>query len=907
MRLLAAGLVLVGACQKAFAGDVTLEAGFRDPPPAVRTRAFWRVFGPAWERQEIDYQLGLLKAAGVGGVMTFFVYPVAVDGQGVHNQRFLGPEFLEHFAYAARRCRELGLRFGVAGGTGWPFGGPTVTRADAAQRLRRVVVSATAGGELRLPPLGECEQVIAVFQGTNDVTERALGRPSEPPLAGDSGPITVYVASPTGMRVKRPSLGGEGWVLDHYNAAAAQRYLDGVVAPMLRTAPGLVESIFCDSLEVYSANWTAELPQEFSRRRGLTLRPLLSVLFDSNSPQSPDVRFAFWRTLSELTAERFTHKVSDWAHHHGVQLEMEAYGTPPNPLSAARDIDVPTGEQYEWRGFSLSRLAASGAHLAGKRIVGAEAWTWLGLPNRLGDSLSDMKLASDLHFLAGINDLTAVDFAYSPRSAGAPGWLPYYGPVLNQNNPQWPWYRQLMDYTSRCQWLLRQGRPVAEVALYLPVEDQFAFGPIDQMLLGFRLRDHFVSGEKTDEFGLQTALRHRSDLVATLLAEGFNYDGLDFVSLNTFATVRHGRLRCGDGDYGVLVLPMLVGIERRSLERMLVFCRSGGTLIVVGRWPERIYGDPQLQHPERSRVLLDELEGGIGPQAQVNRRRLGRGQVIWAPDERGALSQILAESRPDVRLEPRQPEVGVVCRCAPRRDIYFLANVSDRPQRFAAGFRTTQEHAERWDPMTGRIERLRGMDDRQGFRRVAIDLPPRGSTFVVWGGSGKTAPQTPPFTYEDEPLNMSWTLSFEGDNAPAKREINELVSWTTWPDAKFFSGRGVYTGKFVWNRPVPQRAWLKFSRVAEVAEVSINGHKAGVVWTPPAETEISGWLQAGTNSLVITVANLPLNGFLGAPEEDLRPLRAAFGDRFPAPTEKQAAEPAPSGLIGSVSIRSSRD
>jgi len=300
------------------------------------------------------------------------------------------------------------------------------------------------------------------------------------------------------------------------------------------------------------------------------------------------------------------------------------------------------------------------------------------------------------------------------------------------------------------------------------------------------------------------------------------------------------------------------------------------TLIVVGRWPERIYGDPQLQHPERSRVLLDELEGGIGPQAQVNRRRLGRGQVIWAPDERGALSQILAESRPDVRLEPRQPEVGVVCRCAPRRDIYFLANVSDRPQRFAAGFRTTQEHAERWDPMTGRIERLRGMDDRQGFRRVAIDLPPRGSTFVVWGGSGKTAPQTPPFTYEDEPLNMSWTLSFEGDNAPAKREINELVSWTTWPDAKFISGRGVYTGKFVWNRPVPQRAWLKFSRVAEVAEVSINGHKAGVVWTPPAETDISGWLQAGTNSLVVTVANLPLNGFLGAPEEDLRPLRAAY-------------------------------
>lgn len=108
----------------------------------------------------------------------------------------------------------------------------------------------------------------------------------------------------------------------------------------------------------------------------------------------------------------------------------------------------------------------------------------------------------------------------------------------------------------------------------------------------------------------------------------------------------------------------------------------------------------------------------------MTHRQLGRGQVIWAPDEQGAVAQILAESRPEVQLEPRQPEVGVVCRRAPKRDIYFLANVSDRPQRFAAGFRTTQEHAESWDPITGRIERLGILDDSGGFRRVAIDLPP---------------------------------------------------------------------------------------------------------------------------------------------------------------------------------------
>lgn len=900
-RILAAvSWLLLGA--STLARDVTLERGFAEPPPQARTRVFWRVFGPAWERTEIDYQLELLKAAGVGGVMTFFVYPVVVDGNGFHNQRFLSPDFLRDFAYAARRCRELGLRFSVAGGTGWPFGGPTVTSAEAAQKLRSLVL--TRGNVRGALPLASGEEVIAVFQGTNDITRRFLTQDWNPWTSSSSTePVTVYVAGQTRMQVKRPAVGGEGWVVDHYNARAAVSYLEQMVAPMLRAAPNLVESIFCDSLEVYGANWTAQLPAVFARKWGQELRPLLPEIFNSNSPGSPQARFAFWQTLCELTAEQFTHEVSTWAHRHGVRLEMEPYGTPPNPLSAARYIDVPTGEQYEWRGFSLSRLASSSAHLTGRRIVGAEAWTWLGLPNRLGDGLSDMKLASDLHFLAGINDLTAVDFAYSPRTAGTPGWMPYYGPVLNQNNPQWPWFRDLLGYTSRCQWLLRQGRPVAEVALYLPVEDQFAFGPVEQMLLGFRLRDHFVSGEKTDEFGLQVALRHKSDLLATLLAGGFDYDGLDFFTLNTLARIGHGRLHCGDGDYGALILPRLAGIERRSLERVLAFGRSGGVILVTGRWPERVYDKPGCERSESSQALLEQLSGNIGQPPRVISRNLGRGRVIWVPDEREHFAEALAVVRPTVRLEPRQPAVGVVCRRTPSRDIYFLANVSDEKCRFTARFHTTWGAAERWNAMSGQIEGLAHEADQTGSRSVKLELGPRTSTFVVWGKSGTPEPPPAQFQIQEEPLNTSWTLSFRGRDAPVTRTLSELVSWTTWPDARFFSGQGVYCGQFVWNHPLPQRAWLVFTRVAEAAGISLNGQELGSVWAPPQEVEISRWLKRGPNSLVITVGNLPLNGFLGAPEEDLAPLRAIFGERFPAPTEKQKANPAPSGLIGAVRLR----
>jgi hypothetical protein len=630
-------------------------------------------------------------------------------------------------------------------------------------------------------------------------------------------------------------------------------------------------------------------------------------LFDSDSPNPRDVRFDFWRTLAELTEERFARVLSDWAHHHGVKLEMEAYGTPPNPLTAARYIDVPTGEQYEWKGFSLSRLAASGAHLAGRRVIGAEAWTWLGLPNRLGDSLSDLKLASDLHFLAGVNDLTGVDFAYSPRSAGAPGWLPYYGPVLNQNNPQWPWVHYLVDYTSRCQWLLRQGKPVADVALYLPVEDIFASGPADQMLLGFGLRDHFVSGEKTGEFGFPAALQHRSNLVHALLTSGFNYDGVDFFSLSKLARVQSGHLLAGDGNYSVLILPRVQGIEAGALEKIIAFCRSGGRVLLTCRVPELIYGLPQRTREPGSGRLLHQLLGDPPQTGQAWARRVGAGRITFVPDEEQSLIQALTEFAPDMRTESPVPDMGFVHRQTGSLDVYFVANVADHPCACDADFHTVRPNPQLWDPMTGKVSALSSLQSSSGYQRVKLELGPRSSMFIMFG-SNFHAPEQTCHSYQTNELKRDWNLAFAGSNAPPARSLTELSSWALWPDTRFFSGQVVYTTTFEWNRAVPREAWLEFNQVHEVADVRINGELAGAAWTTPYQVEITRFVKPGTNSLSITVANLPLNLFLGKPDEDLTALRQLYGNRFPAPEEKKLiGESAPSGLVGAVKLRFAAD
>ncbi len=883
-----------------------LENGFRHPPKEARTRMFWRVFGPAWTEPEIDYQLGILRDAGVGGVMTFFMYPFAEESNSNHNQKYLSGEFLKTLRYAAEKAHSLDLRFGVAGGTGWPFGGPVVSKDDAAQGVwQEAVNEPSPGGGVRIPVRRSGEKILAVYAGSNRLSEASVSQLTNSPRSFIGENIRFIVSGPTRMEVKRPAYGAEGAVIDHFSWAATMRYLDTQVSPILKAAPGLVESVFCDSLEVYQGNWTGELPRYFRRARKYELSSRLGELFDTGSEGRAELHFDFWRTLSEMTEHEFTKTLSTWAHKRGVRLEMEAYGTPPNPLTAARYIDVPTGEQYEWKGFSLSRLAASGAHLAGRRVIGAEAWTWMGLPNRLGDSLSDTKLCSDLHYLAGINDLIGVDFAYSPRSAGQPGWLPYYGPVFNQNNPQWPWFGELVRYTSRCQWLLRQGKPVADVAVYLPVEDQFAYGSTEQQLLGFELRDHFVSGPKTDEFGLKTALKHRSDLIESLFVCGLNYDGIDFFAMDRIARVRQGHLRAGDGDYSLLVLPRLRGIEVKALEKIAEFCGSGGTVVASGRVPERTFGTRSPSSQRESRKLMTALFGEHPETSEGWSREYGRGRVIFAPDEAASLRRVLKGVVPDLLLEPVQTEVGFVHRRVGGLEIYFLANTSESECSFSASIVGKCKAVELWDALTGEIRTVDAKPASEGRSQVELHLAPRGSIFLVVGRA-KAVPPTAVAPMRSEELEIPWQISFEGSgtNVPGERVGRNLVSWTEWADARHFSGSATYAGEFEWNQTGVRRVFLEFTEVREVAEVWINGARAGVAWTPPLEVELTRWLRPGANSLRLRVGNVPLNQFLGNPERDLTALRARYGNRFPDPEEKRLGlPPSKSGVIGPIRLR----
>ncbi|MGZ4887123.1 MAG: glycosyl hydrolase, partial [Candidatus Aminicenantales bacterium] len=714
--------------------------------------------------------------------------------------------------------------------------------------------------------------------------------------------------------VKRPSYGGEGPALNHYDAGALGRWLDAAVRPLLDAAPGLVEGVGCDSLEVYHSNWTADMPREFEKRRGYDLLPRLPELYDDAAAAGRGLRFDFWRTLSELTEERFTRTLGDWCRRRGLELEMEPYGTPPNPMTAAAHISIPTGEHYEWKGFAVQRCVASMAHISGRRVVGAEAWTWAGLPNRLADSLSDIKLVSDMTFLLGANDLTGVDFPYSPESAGSPGWMPYYGPVMGAASPQWKFFPALVAYLNRCQWMLRQGEPMRKVAVYLPVEDAFSAGPVDQMLLDFAVRDRLATGHPTSEFGLRNGLKHHSDLIHGLIRAGYDFDGLDFWAVTRLGRAGGGRLEVGPAVYEAIILPALEIMEAGAMERIAAFCRTGGTVVASGRLPATTAGLGRNGENARLRRLLAEVFGDNPLAGRPHACGRGRGIFVAAAgDAAGTLSGFVT---PSVKMTPKPETVGFAHRHVGDRDVYFFANVGPDDVRFSAEFIGQPRRIETWDAMDSKIRLAAASGSR-----LELAIPARGSIFVVAGGA--TADAEPLETARDAAassrgevaaaakaaitnvdrvtLGPEWSLSFEGPDAPPPAKLQSLISWTELRGGKYFSGTGIYRASFDWAKPLPGRCVLRFGLVREAAEVKLNGRWLGIIFNPPWAVELGPALRQGRNDIEITVVNLPLNRFLGLPDEDLGPLRARFGGRFSAPEEKKVAGgPAPSGLIGAV-------
>ena len=379
------------------------------------------------------------------------------------------------------------------------------------------------------------------------------------------------------MKVKRPAFGAEGYVLDHQTATAVQKFID--IRRRKRSCRLRRQSALRHLLRQ-----PGKLRRRLDRRISSTnSRNAAATIFARCSPRSStdigpktlDIRHDWGKTLTELFNDYFVKQMRSFAQttrhalpHPSLRPPSAAESTATSmPISPkAKAINGTTTAPPDTPAPHVICSASPSVHL--RRSPGFTTQPFRATP-------LDIKAEADLHFLQGVNQIICHGWPYTPAGVAFPGWSFYAAGVFDDQNP---WNIVMPDvtrYLQRVSFMLRQGPPANDIALYLLQRDAWArFSPGD-------------GSQFTTALPMKSANVLATKSSATILDAGYNLDFFDDGMLDARGRVDNGTLFFGQPvagrggrSQGVRYrIVVLAGVERMplsTLKKLEDFADRGG-------------------------------------------------------------------------------------------------------------------------------------------------------------------------------------------------------------------------------------------------------------------------------------------------------------------------------------------
>lgn len=695
--------------------------------------------------------------------------------------------------------------------------------------------------------------------------------------------IVMRFGSRNNGAITRPApVPGLGLEADKFDTVALNNHLNTYVGKLLeaigKVQPnerGGLKRLHMDSWEMGAQNWTANFRKEFEKRRGydpLQYYPVYSGHIVGSIAESERFLWDLRQTAQELVLEHHAQQVKRYAQRHQLSLSIEPYDMNPTAdLELGAVADVPMAEFWS-KGFGFNSTysvieATAVAHVMGKSLVPAEAFTaqddeaWKQHPG-------SMKNQGDWAFAAGINRFVYHTFQnqFLADSLKPGATMGPYGVHWDRSQTWWPMVDGYHTYVSRCQYLLQQGRTVADVLYLTPEGSPLVFVPPASAILGD------VTGDR----------------------KGYNFDGCSPGQLMHATVKNHQLVFPGGAIYQLLVLPAYASMTPALLAKIGELVNQGAT--VVGSPPRTspsLVDYPNCDH--KVEQLSKTIWGSLDAPVKVSYRNYGKGQVIWGGtisqnidhlypyyDETAAILQAkgLAED-----FQADGP-VRYTHRTEENRDIYFVANTTDQPIKINAQFRTAKGAPELWNAVTGKISPLYNFKVTNNSTRVALQLDAYESCFVLFSKENKWLPAK---VSKDTALSTwlaldgAWDVYFDPKwGGPAHTVFHDLSDWTKSSEEgiKYYSGMAAYHKKF--DLELADKAerplYLDLGKIKNIARILLNGKDLGVVWTAPWRIDISGVVKAKNNELTIEVANLWPNRLIG---DEKKPFDGVANGHWP--------------------------
>jgi hypothetical protein len=486
-----------------------------------------------------------------------------------------------------------------------------------------------------------------------------------------------------GSRNRAGTSAGSGLEVDKLNATHVESYFHGYMDPIAKALGPLVGNslryMMMDSWEAGMQNWTDDMIAQFRKRRGYDPRPYLPVLAGrvvGSADLSDRFLWDFRRTIVDLIADSHYDTMARLLRQKGMGIYAEAPGVSmeilEDTLLTKSKVEIPMGEFWLGRMhppleyYADVRMAASAAHIYGKKLVAAESFTGGGY-----DAPAVYKNLADYWFAQGVNRIVFHSSAHQPLDTKPGNTM--VGTHFNRNITWAEQGESVTAYLSRASYMLQQGLFVADFA-YLLNEG----APSSQPFWGA---------------GLQPAP-----------PQGYDYDTINSdVLLNRMTVSEDGRLLLPDGmSYRILALPQIDRIRPELLRKIYQLVKGGA--ILVGPKPIK---SPSLQSgageaDREVQALAHEIWGDLDG-VQRNIHYCAKGLVTWGLPLNDVLS--LAQIPRDAEFAGSlDSSIVWIHRRDGDADIYFAANRTDRPQEVQARFRVEGKEAELWHPDTGVIE-----------------------------------------------------------------------------------------------------------------------------------------------------------------------------------------------------------
>ncbi len=679
-----------------------------------------------------------------------------------------------------------------------------------------------------------------------------------------------------------------GLEVDKLDGQAVQRYMNtylgtykATVGPSNMGKRGIT-SVTTDSWEAGSQNWTEDMVQKFKQLRGYDPTPWMPVLTGTvvgSSEESDRFLWDFRQTIGDLIASQHFGVIQNVLEQAGLiqYCESDEYGRAfvADGMQVKQRCQVPMGAmwvprpgqspiQYDYN--ADDRESASVAHIYGRKLTAAESmttavapWSW---------SPASLRATADQEFLNGINRIFIHESAEQPLLNKKPGLtLGIFGQWFNRNetwaNQAGPW----VTYLARNSYMLQQGQYVADLLYYY--------------------------GQDTN---LTALYQHRAPNVP----EGYSFDYVNADTLLHALGVNQSDQITTPGG----VTYRILGLNQNSRHMSLPVLEAIYKLVAKGAvvaGPEPI-DDPSLADNQAGfRSLVQEMFGnGTGI------HHIGKGTVYAGQTPADALHEMNAP--PDlVYAEGGQGPIDIpfIHRHLADAEIYFIDNRSGGIIDTEASFRVNGMIPRLWRADTGNIEPL-SYTIADGRTRVPLHLEPWESIFVVFRGKAQTtswlAPKEQKQTLAD--IQGTWKVSFPSNwGAPSSISLKKLASWSDSqnPGVRYFSGTATYFKTFDapagWFQP-GTKLWINLGSVKNLADLTVNGHRLGILWHSPYQVDATGALHPGVNRLEVKVTNAWVNRIIG----DLQPDAKKHYTYIDFQPYKANSPLLPSGLVGPVTI-----